>query len=328
MQHRPRPLRRSLLALALAGGIGPALRPAAAASYPDRPVKLIVPYSPGGASEVAVRAVAEGMARSLGQPVLVDNRPGAEGAIAVQAGIGAEPDGHTLVLVAASMVALPMAVKPPPFDIAGLAPISTLGDLTFGLFVPASLPVKSTGELLAYARAQSQPLAYVSISLAMDALSTALAAAGGVTMTRVPYKGGAQAMTDLVGGRVQVFLGPIGNGLAAVQEGRLRLLATHPHRTPLAPDVPTLAESGARMATTPLFMLLAAPARTPRAVVDRLARAIDAALREPGVRERLDSLGVAPQASSPEEAAEQIRLAQRAYAPVVRSLEAAGGGAR
>lgn len=328
MQHEYRPLRRSLLVLAVVGGIIPALLRAAAASYPDRPVKLIVPYSPGGASEVAVRAVAEGMGRALGHPVLVDNRPGAEGAIAIQAGIGAPPDGHTLVLVAASMVALPMTVKPPPFDTSQLAPVSTLGDVTFGLFVPSALPVKTTSELLAYAKTQSEPLAYASISLAMDALSTTLAGAGGIQMTRVPYKGGAQAMTDLIGGRVQVFFGPIGNGLAATKESRLRLLATHPHRTPLAPDVPTLAESGVGTATTPMFMLVAAPARTPRDVVDRLAQAIDVALREPGVRERLESLGVAPQASSPEEAAEQMRRAQRAYAPVVRNLEAASGGAR
>jgi tripartite-type tricarboxylate transporter receptor subunit TctC len=325
MNPAHRRTRRTLLAMALLGGLSPPLLQAANAAFPQRPLKLIVPYSPGGASEVAARAVAEGMGRALGQPVLVDNRPGAEGAIAVQAGIAAEADGYSLVLVAASMFALPLAVKPPPFDVADLVPISTLGDLTFGLFVPASLPVKTTRELLAYAKAQSQPLAYASISLSMDALTATLADAGGVAMTRVPYKGGAQAMTDLIGGRLQVFLGPIGNGLAAVQEGRLRLLATHPHRSSLAPDVPTLSESGIGTATTPMFMLIAAPARTPRAIVDRLAQAVDAALREPVVRGRLESLGIAPQASSPDQAAEQVQLALRAYAPVVRRLDAAGG---
>jgi tripartite-type tricarboxylate transporter receptor subunit TctC len=320
-----RRFRRLILTLSLLGAWSPAMPNAAATPFPQRPVKLIVPYSPGGASEVAVRAVAEGMARALGQPVLIDNRPGADGAIAVQAGIAAEADGHTLVLVAASMVSLPMSVKPPPFDMADLMPVSTLGDVTFGLFVPASLPVKTTRELLAYASAQGQPLAYASILPAMDALSSALASAAGVEMTRVPYKGGAQAMTDLVGGRLQVFIGPIGNGLAATQEGRLRLLATHPQRTPLAPGVPTLVESGVGAATTPMFMLLAAPARTPRPVVARLAQAIDAALREPQVRERLESLGVAGMASSPEAAAEQVRRAQQAYAAVVQRLEAAHG---
>lgn len=319
------PTRRTLLAWALVGAWSSSLVHAADTGFPQRPIKLIVPYSPGGASEVAARVVAEGMARTLGQPVLVDNRPGAEGAIAVQAGTAAEADGHTLVLVAASMFALPMVVKPPPFDVADLLPISTLGDLSFGLFVPAALPVKTARELLAYAKAQSQPLAYASISLAMDALSSALAEAGGVAMTRVPYKGGAQAMTDLVGGRLQVFLGPIGNGMPGVQEGRLRLLATHPHRSPLAPDVPTLADSGVGAVSTPLFMLVAAPARTPRAIVDRLGLAVEAALREPTVRARLESLGIAPRASSPEQAAEQVRLAVTAYAPVARRLAEAGG---
>lgn len=316
--------RRTLLALTLLGGLR-SLAQAAAPSFPQRPIRLIVPYSPGGASEVAARAVAEGMGRALGQPVLVDNRPGAEGAIAVQAGIAAEADGYSLVLVAASMFALPMAVNPPPFDVADLAPISTLGDVTFGLFVPASLPVKTTRELLAYAKAQSQPLTYASISLSMDALTSALADAGGVAMTRVPYKGGGQAMTDLIGGRLQVFLGPIGNGMAGVQEGRLRLLATHPQRSPLAADAPTLGESGVGGVTTPMFMLLAAPSRTPRAIVDPLAQAVDAALREPAVRARLESLGIAPRASSPAQAADEVQLALRAYAPVVRRLAETGG---
>jgi tripartite-type tricarboxylate transporter receptor subunit TctC len=323
MNERYRRVRRLGLALSLLGALNPALLSVAAGPFPQRPIKLIVPYSPGGAAEVAVRAVAEGMARTLGQPVLIDNRPGAEGAIAVQAAIAAEPDGHTLVLVAASMVALPMSVKPPPFDMAELVPISTVGDLTFGLFVPSSLPVKTTRELLVYASQQSPPIAYASISLAMDALSSALETAGGIEMTRVPYKGGTQAMTDVIGGRVQVFLGPIGNGLAAAQDGRLRLLATHPQRSPLAPGVPTLVEAGVDAATTPMFMLFAAPARTPRPVVDQLARAVDVALREPQLRERLESLGVAGKASSPEEATEQVRRAQRAYEPVVRKLEAA-----
>jgi tripartite-type tricarboxylate transporter receptor subunit TctC len=291
-------------------------------AFPTRPITLIVPYSPGGASEVAARAVAERMAKALGQPVVVDNRPGAEGAIAVKAGIAAEPDGHTLVLVAASMFALPLSVTPPPFDVADLVPVSNLGDVNFGLLVPASLPVRSTQDLIAHARNRPEPLAYASISLAMDALSLGLARAAGVDMTRVPYKGGPQAMTDLVGGRLQVFLGPIGNGLALAREGRVRLLATHPHRTSLAPDVPTLAESGLASAATPLFMLIAAPTRTPAPIVQKLARAIHEALQRQEVRDRFESLGITPMSSSPEAAAGLVRQALQAYAPVVRSLEA------
>jgi tripartite-type tricarboxylate transporter receptor subunit TctC len=301
----------------------PGLLRAADGSFPQRPIKLIVPYSAGGSAEVAIRAVAEGMARTLGQPVLIDNRPGADGAIAVQAGVAAEADGYTLVIVAASMVALPMVVKPTPFDLADLVPISTLGDLTFGLFVPASLPVKTTRELLAYASSQREPLAYASVSLAMDALSSAVASAAGVQMTRVPYRGGSQAMTDLVGGRLQIFVGPIGNGLPALQEGRVRLLATHPHRSRLAPEVPTLVESGVGAATLPVFMLIAAPARTPRPIVDRIAQATEIALREPPLRERLDSLGVTAMASTPEAAAELVKRAQRDYAPVVQKMDRA-----
>lgn len=307
-----------LATLAIAGGVG---------AFPTRPITLIVPYSPGGASEVAARAIAEGMAKALGQPVVVDNKPGAEGAIAVKAGIAAEPDGHTLVLVAASMFALPMAVTPPPFDVADLAPVSNLGDVNFGLFVPASMPVRSTQDLIAHARNHPTPLAYASISLAMDALSLELARAAGVEMTRVPYKGGSQAMTDLVGGRLQFFLGPIGNGLALAREGRVRLLATHPNRTSLASDVPTLAESGLASTSTPMFMLIAAPARTPAPIVQQLARAIAEALRQPEVRGRLESLGITPLSSSPEAAAGLVRQALQAYAPVVRSLEATASAA-
>lgn len=292
-----------------------------AAEFPSRPVKLIVPYSAGGSSEVAVRAVAEGMSRDLGQPVLVDNRPGADGAIAVKAGISAEPDGHTLLVIAASMMALPAAIKPAPFEVTDLVPISTLGDVAFGLFVPAKLPVSTPGELLAYARAQSVPLTYASVSLAMDAMTTTLARSGSVSMTRVPYKGGGQAMADLIGGHVQVFFGPIGNGLPAAREGRVRLLATHPQRTALAPEVPTMAEAGVALAPTPVFMMIAAPARTPQAVVDRVARSVAEVLRQPDVRDRLQSLGISPEASSPERAATLVRQAQAAYVPVVRMLD-------
>lgn len=295
--------------------------PARAQTGAARPLTMIVPYSPGGASEVAARAVAEGLAKVLGHPVLVDNRPGAEGAIAVQAGVAAEPDGQTIVLVAASMFALPLAVTPPPFDVAALAPISTLGDVNFGLFVPAALPARTVQELMAHARTQPTPLAYASVSLAMDALSLALARSAGVEMTRIPYKGGPQAMTDLVGGRLQVFLGPLGNGLALAREGRVRLLATHPHRTPLAPGVPTLVEAGLTTANTPLFMLLAAPARTPRPAVQRLADAVAEVMRRPEVRERFEALGIEPASSSPDAAAGLVRQAVQAYAPVVRSLE-------
>jgi tripartite-type tricarboxylate transporter receptor subunit TctC len=299
-----------------------------AAEFPSRPIKLIVPYSAGGASEVAVRAVAESMSRVLGQPLVIDNRPGADGAIAVKAGIGAEPDGHTLMVVAASMLALPVAVKPAPFEVADLAPVSTLGDVNFGLFVAAQLPVNSPKELIAYARGQSTPLTYASVSLAMDAMTTTLARSGNVTMTRVPYKGGAQAMTDLIGGHVQVFFGPIGNGLPAAREGRVRLLATHPQRTPLAPEVPTLAEAGATLAPTPVFMMIAAPARTPQPVIDRLAQSIAETLRQPEVRDRLQALGITPEASSPERATALVRQAHDAYVPVVRMLEAAAPGSR
>jgi tripartite-type tricarboxylate transporter receptor subunit TctC len=307
-----------MVLLVLAGGSD-------ASAFAERPLKLIVPYSAGGAAEVAVRAVAERMAESLGQPVLVDNRPGADGAIAVKAALAAEPDGHTLVVVAASMAALPIAVKPAPFGLADLAPVSTLGDVTFGLFVSSQVPVRSSRELLAYARSQVAPLTYASVSLAMDALTSTLARSGGVTMTRVPYKGGGQAITDLIGGHVQVFFGPIGNGLAAAQEGRVRLLAVHPRRTSLAPDVPTLVETGVELAPTPVFMLVAAPARTPAPIVERVAQSIAQALRQQEVRSRMESLGVTPESSTPERAAELLRRAQEAYAPVVRQLESAGG---
>jgi tripartite-type tricarboxylate transporter receptor subunit TctC len=308
--------------------LGLPVRGAEAAEFPSRPIKLIVPYSAGGSSEVAVRAIAEGMSRDLGQPVLVDNRPGADGAIAVKAGISAEPDGHTLLVIAASMMALPAAIKPAPFDITDFAPISTLGDVAFGLFVPAKLPVSTPGELLTYARAQSVPLTYASVSLAMDAMTTTLARSGNVSMTRVPYKGGGQAMADLIGGHVQVFFGPIGNGLPAAREGRVRLLATHPQRTTLAPEVPTMAEAGIALAPTPVFMMIAAPARTPQAFVDRVARSVAEVLRQPDIRDRLQSLGISPEASSPERAATLVRQAQAAYVPVVRMLDADHEGKR
>lgn len=297
-----------------------------AAPFPSGPIKLIVPYGPGGASEVAARAAAEGMAKVLGQVVVVENRPGAAGAIAVQAAVGAEPDGHTLVLMGASMWALPATVKPSPFDPKDLKAVSTLGDVNFGLFVPASLPARSMNELLAHAREQKDPLAYGTISLAMDAISTAVARAAGVNMIRVSYKGAPQAMADLIGGRLQMVFGPVGNGMGPTKDGKLRLLATHPHRTPLSPGVPTLAESGVTSVTTPTFMMIAAPAGTPGPVVERLSKAIAEAMAQPAIRERFESLGLAPGSASPEATAALVVQAQEAYAEVQRVLDAGTTG--
>lgn len=273
---------------------------------------------------MAARVVADALAKTLGQPVLADNKPGAQGALAAQALSAAPADGYTLLFAGASMFALPAVTQPAPFDaLADFAPVSTVCDTIFGLFVHPGIPARSPGELLEYARAHPGKLNYASVSLAMDATMSLIFKAGGPTVTRVPYKGGPEAIADVIGGRVQLFFGPIGNGLAQARDGQLRLLASYPQRSPLAPEAPTLAEAGIVSERLPMFQMIVAPARTPRDVVERLSREINGVLGNTELRAQFDKLGLLARGSTSEQAAAEVRDVLRAYGQFVRDSKPA-----
>jgi len=283
-------MKRYLAWLLLCGLL--ALHSALAGEYPEKPVTLVVMLPAGGPTDAAARVLADALSSALGQPFVIENRPGADGVIGVRAVLDAPADGYTLLFGIGSLVAVPMLQTPAPFDLQrDFVPVAAIGSYPFGLFVHPSVPANSVAELIAYAKSREEPLFYAS-STPGETLATAeFMQATGVRMSRVPYKGFAQALPDLLAGRVQLAFGPVSAALAHVQDGKLRLLATlTPTRLPALPTVPTLEEAGVRGASVPSWQAIFAPAQTPAPIVERLSRAVAAALQTDAVRTRLGRL--------------------------------------
>jgi tripartite-type tricarboxylate transporter receptor subunit TctC len=277
----------------------------AAAQYPSKQIRLVVPTPAGGPSDVAARTLGQALSRSLGQPVIVENKPGAGGAIAAQAVMTAAPDGYTFLWTLASMAGIPMLQKSSPFQsLAELTPVSLVGSFAFGVFVHPGVPAQSTGELVAHLRSNPDKLNYGTGTLGEYMATTQFLKATGTSAVRVPYRGGPQLMPDLLNGRVQMNIGPLSGGLPHVKENRLRLLAVLlPQRAAVAPDVPTLVEAGITSVSLPTWQAILAPPRTPRAIAERMSREIAQALNDPGVRGPLEQQGILVQGLGPEEMA-------------------------
>lgn len=298
-----------------------ALAPApASGEYPSRPVRLVVPFPAGGPSDAAARIVAQALAPSLGQPMIVENRPGADGAIAAQSVAASPADGHTLLWATNAVLALAVMSKPAPFDtLVDFAPVGSVGRFAFGMYVHPGVPSQNLGDFLGYARANPGKLNYASSNLAEQLAAAQFMKVAGVDMVRIPYKGSAQLMPDLIAGRVQVNFGPVGGAVAHAKEGRIRMLATLlPQRTALTPDVPTTAEAGLPGVSVSSHQMILAPARTPQAAIDRLSRELDAALRDAEVRAQLARLALTVEPATPEQLAASIRDAERTWAQFFR----------
>lgn len=286
---------------------GPA---SAATAWPDKPVRIVVPFPAGGASDATARVIGQALAKRLGQPVLIENRPGASGGVAAQAAIGATPDGNTLLWASASMVALPYVLKKPPFAaMTDMAPVAMVGRLPFCLFVHPSVTAGTLAQFTVEARRQPGKLSFGAGSVSEYLAGTQLNAASGAQMLHVPYKGGVQLMPDLVEGRLQVNIGPCSTGMPFVKAGKLRVLATLlDQRSSLLPEVPTAAEAGLPELSAPTWQALLAPPRTPATVVERLAREVADALNDPQTRAQLERIGVQPAWAGP--AALEARMRQ------------------
>jgi tripartite-type tricarboxylate transporter receptor subunit TctC len=279
---------RTLIKLALA--ITLAATAQAIAQPLTKPVRLIVPTPPGGPSDVAARTLGTALAKALGQPVVVENRPGAGGAIAAQALMTGAPDGHTLLWGLASMAALPALQKSPPFQsMTELVPVAMVGQFAFGLFVHPGVPARTVADLVAYARANPGKLNYGTGTLGEYMAMVQVLNAAGISGLRVPYKGGVQLMPDLITGRIQLNVGPVSSGLQQVRDGKLHMLAVLlPNRISIAPEVPTLAESGVQIPGLPTWQGLFAPPGTAPEVAARLAREVTRALADPELRSKLE----------------------------------------
>jgi len=277
---------------------------AAAAQYPNKPIRLLVPFPPGGAAELGARIFAQPLGQALGQPVIIETKPGADGAIAADATMKAAPDGYTLFYATNTAFSwVPSVRKNPPYDpLSDFTPVSMVGIFGFFVFSHPSVPANSMAELLAHIRANPGKLNYASCnSTAM--LSTAqLVQREKLDVVHIPYKGDGPLSIDLLGGRVQFAIATPGAAAPQVKEGKLRVLATLlPSRSSLLPQAPTMAESGlAGLSITPWGGIFG-PKGMPRDIADRLSRELIAVLKRPEVREAFGILAFEPRGSTPEE---------------------------
>lgn len=276
---------------------------AMAQDWPSRPLRLIVPFPSGGPSDLLARLLAQGVARDLAQPIVVDNRPGASGAIGVGEASKAAPDGYTLVLGTSSTHAiLPLLQPKLPYDaIADFTPIAHVGDSASVLLVSSTLPVHSVQELIAYARAHPGVLNYASSGngTSVHLTTEAFLAQTGISMAHIPYKGTSQATPDLMAGGVQVMFDALASGLPNASRGRVRALAvTGERRSPLAPALPTLAEAGLPDFSANAWFGIYGPKGMAPGLVQRIHDAFDRATRTPEVAAGLIKLGVESAASN------------------------------
>ncbi len=276
-----------------------------AQNYPTKPVTIVVPFSPGGATDIMSRLLAERLNKRLGQPVIVENKPGAGTMIASEYVAKAPADGYTLLVAASSLGIAPSLYKKVNYDpVKDFTPISQVASVVHVLVVHPSIPAKNVGELVTWLKANPSKANYGSVGAGT---STHLEAelfnsVAGVKMEHIPYKGSAPALTDMIGGQLQVMFDAYASSGPFIKDGRVRLLAvTTAQRSKSLPDTPTVSESGLPGYEAMPWLGLVAPAGTPAQIVNKLYAELHEVLQEPAVQERFRSLGLDIIGSKPEE---------------------------
>ncbi len=310
---------RAILALCLAMVLA---APGRAEDYPSRPIMLVVPYPPGGGNDVIARIVAGKMSTALGREIVVENRGGAGGTIATRQVARAAPDGYTL-LVATSSLAINPSIYPdvgydPRKD---CAPIGLMATSQNVLLVNPAVAANSVQELIARARAEPDKLTFASTGggNSVQLAAQLFAEMAHVALTQVPYKGNAPALTDLLGGHVDIMFSPLPAAVGLVRDGKVRALAvTGRARSPLFADLPTVAEAGLPGYESELHYGIVAPAGVPRPIVGKLDAALRGALAEPEVARRFAALGAEVLSSTPEAYAADIAAEEAKWSPIVR----------
>ncbi len=283
-----------------------------AQAYPSKPIRMIVPFAPGGNVDINARAVAPALGQALGQQVIVDNRAGASGIIGTDAVAKSPPDGYTLLMASSSIMTNGPALYPKlPYDVVrDFAPVGRIAVVPLVIIVHPSLPAKNTRELIAIARAQGGKLVFASagVSTTNHLIAELLMIRTGVRIALIPYKGSAPALIDLVAGHVFGHVDQISSALPYIKAGRIRAIAvTTAKRAAALPEVQTLSESGVPGFDASTVTAVLAPARTPREIVQRLNAALGQILGQPAVKERFATLGAEVRPSTSDELAAWIR---------------------
>lgn len=292
-----------------------------AQQYPAKPIRLIVPFAPGGPADIQARLIGPKLTEAWGQPVVVENRPGGNTIIATELTARADPDGHVVQIISAGFaINVSLYAKLPYDSVRDFAPVTQLTSGPAIVVVHPSLPARSVKELVQLARSRPGQLTYGSAGLPSQLAVELFKVMTGTDMVHVPYKGAAPAMVDLIAGHVQVSFPTISGGLPHARAGRLRALATTGAKRSMAtPDLPTMIEAGVPGYVAVNWFGTVVPAKTPAAVVSRLSQEIARALRLQEVGERLLSQGMEPMSNAPEEFAAYIKSEMTKWAKVVKA---------
>lgn len=318
--------KRHWLMLACASVVGMALcaPPAIAQSYPNKPIRLVVPFTPGGVTDTSGRLIAEQLSKRLGQQVVVDNKPGASGNIGTQLVASAEPDGYTLLLgFDGTLVINPHVFPKIGFDTAkDFAPIGKIGDAVLILVAYPAAPIKTLKDVINLSKTQSGGLSYGTSGTGgtPHIAGELLKERTGANLVHIPYKGGGQAMTDVLGGNIPLVYTAIAGAIQHIKTGKLHPVAvSSAQRSSSLPDVPTFIESGLNDFDINSWVALLAPAKTPKAIVDKLNAELNAVLSDPAVRERLNGMGISATPGSADKFGQEMQRDLTRYGSVVKS---------
>ena len=306
----------------VAGLVLGALCTVAHAQYPNKPIKIIVPFPAGSATDTISRILGNSVSNAVGQPVLVENKAGADGAIAAAEVMRAAPDGYTLLMATNSpMSAVPALKKVPPYDpVADFTPISDIGRYTFFIVVHPSVPASTLSEFIAYAKANPGKVNYATGNTTGIVSTAFFSSQAGIKMVHVPYRGEPQAIIDLVGGRVQLLFASSSTSVPQVRDGKLRaLVTTLAKRSQLLPDVPTIAEAGMPQFSVTSWAGLFGPAKLPRDVVERLNKEFGAAMARSDVQALMEKQAFVLTPSSPERLGEFVKEQMESYRNILRA---------
>ena len=312
-------MKRILIALAaLAAGFA---LPLYAQTFPTKPIRMLVAYAPGGGTDILARTVAQAMSEDLGQPVIVENKPGAGSQLATDLVAKAPPDGYTIIMATIAHSINPALYKSLPYDsLNDFAPVSLVASVPLIILVSPTVPVTNVKELIALAKAQPGKLNNAMATGSMPHLAGEMfKKMAGVEIVPVPFKGNSPAYPDLIAGRVQIMFDALSSGLPQVRSGALKGIAvTSAQRSQAAPDIPTVAESGLPGFEADAWYGILAPAKTPPAVVDRLNAAIRKAVAMPAVQEKLKAQGYTILVDSPAEFTAYVKSETAKWGKVVK----------